>query len=84
MKHASATTLEQLTDLLNGVRRHCPPIKEKKPGVFYFKSAAFLHFHDDPAGIFADLKVDGDWVRYPVNTPQERTTLLTEVEKRVC
>jgi hypothetical protein len=83
MKHASEETLGRLDTLLNRIRQHCPPIKEKKTGVFYFKSSAFLHFHDDPAGIFADLKEDGDWVRYPVNTPDEQTALLSAVEKRV-
>ncbi|MEM7769901.1 MAG: hypothetical protein AAF327_05255 [Cyanobacteria bacterium P01_A01_bin.37] len=83
MKHASAETLDSLNDLLTGIRHHCPPIKEKKPGVFYLKSSALLHFHDDPAGIFADLKIDSDWVRYRVNTPQERTMLLTAIEERV-
>ncbi|MEL6221661.1 MAG: hypothetical protein AAFR31_03345 [Cyanobacteria bacterium J06627_8] len=83
MKHANTETLEALADLLNRIRQHCPPIKEKKPGVFYLKSSAFLHFHDDPAGIFADLKTEGDWVRYPVNTAQDQTVLLAQIEERI-
>jgi len=27
-------------------------------GMFYLKSKPFLHFHDAPAGIFADVKLD--------------------------
>ena len=33
-------------------------LREKATGVFILKSKAFLHFHDDPAGIFADVKLD--------------------------
>ena len=32
---------------------------EKKRGVFYFKSRAFLHFHEDPKGMFADIREAG-------------------------
>jgi hypothetical protein len=46
-------------------------IIEKKLGVFYRKSNAFLHFHEDPAGLFADLKAGTDFDRYPVNTKNE-------------
>jgi hypothetical protein len=31
-------------------------MSEKKRGVFYFKSRAFLHFHEDPKGMFADIR----------------------------
>ncbi len=83
MKHASSETLTILTDLLTAIRQYSPPLKEKKLGVFYLKSTAFLHFHDDPAGIFADLKVNGDWIRYPVNHPDEWDTLVTAVRAQV-
>jgi hypothetical protein len=29
---------------------------EKKRGVFYLKSRSFLHFHEDPKGLFADIR----------------------------
>lgn len=83
MKHASHDTLDGLTDLLTAIRQYSPPLKEKKLGVFYLKSTAFLHFHDDSAGIFADLKVEGEWVRYPVNIQYEWTTLITAVHQQV-
>jgi len=63
MKHANQETLAKLSPLLQQVRSRIPPLKEKAEGKFYRKSTAFLHFHDDPAGIFADLKVNGDWQR---------------------
>ncbi len=56
-------------------------LREKKRGTFYRKSSAFLHFHEDPAGLFADVKLSGDFVRFRVSTPRERAALLREVGK---
>ncbi len=46
-----------IADLLEKLRQR-PVLREKSPGIFLLKSRAFLHFHDDPAGIFADMKLD--------------------------
>ena len=74
MKHAGADALEALGVLLEQVR--CVPnLKERNPGVFYLKSSAFLHFHDDPAGLFADVRIDGEWQRYRVSTKAEQRRL---------
>jgi hypothetical protein len=54
MRHARDEDLDRLDALLAQVRT-LPHIKEKKRGVFYLKSKGFLHFHEDPAGMFADL-----------------------------
>ena len=56
---------------------------ERKPGIFYRRSRAFLHFHEDPTGLYADVKlvVGEDFVRMPVNTSRERARLLREVRK---
>lgn len=70
MKHAGPAALDRLEPLLAKIRAFAGP-KEKARGVFYLKSRAFLHFHEDSAGLFADirapdaadferLKVDGD------------------------
>ena len=75
MKHASKETIEQLDEMLKGIRA-IPGLTEKSPGTFYRKSSAFLHFHEDPAGIFADLKVGGEWERLRVNTAREKSTFL--------
>jgi hypothetical protein len=80
MKHADSTTLAKLTPLLEQVRQRIPPLKEKGEGRFYLKSTAFLHFHDDPSGIFADLKVQGDWQRYPVNHATDYLALLQALD----
>lgn len=83
MKHADAQTLEQLADLLTNVRQRIPPLKEKGTGVFYLKSTAFLHFHQDPKGIFADLKVQGEWERFPANDRQEWDVLLRSLDEQL-
>ena len=78
MKHAAGAALDRLEPLLARVRRH-DRLKEKSRGVFYFKSKATLHFHEDPAGLFADLRTGGDWQRFAVNTTAERVTMLHAV-----
>ena len=54
MRHARDQDLDRIDDLLVQVRT-LPGLKEKKRGVFYRKSRGFLHFHEDPKGMFADL-----------------------------
>ncbi len=79
MKHASEVTLDQLEDLLFELRR-IPGLKEKKRGVFYRAASAFLHFHEDPAGLFADVRLGPDCVRLPVNTIAQKRSLLAQVK----
>ena len=59
MRHAGAAALDRLDGLLQQVRRRHPQLKERKRGAFYRGGQGWLHFHEDPAGLFADLKVDG-------------------------
>jgi len=79
MKHAGPVALEHLARLLEQIRLR-DGIKEKKLGIFYRKSKSFLHFHEDPAGLFADLTVADGFDRYPVNTAQEWTKLLSAMD----
>ena len=62
MKHAGPVTLAQLAPLLKRLRS-IEGLVERRPGVFYLRGRAFLHFHEDPAGVFADVRVDGDEFR---------------------
>jgi hypothetical protein len=75
MRHATDAALDRLDALLRQVRRHSG-LRERKRGAFYRGGQGWLHFHEDPAGLFADLKVDGMWSRYPVNSAGERKALL--------
>ena len=76
MKHAGPETIAALAPLLAEIRRDMNGVIEKKPGTFYAKGQSLLHFHEDPAGFFADLKIDGAWRRFPVNLPPETATFL--------
>jgi len=50
------------------------------------RNPAGLHFHDDPAGLFADVKLEGrQFTRYRVSLPQEQAVLLHTVRtSRSC
>jgi len=76
MRHAGAAALDRLDGLLQQVRRRHPQLREPKRGAFYRSGHGWLHFHEDPAGLFADLKIDGEWMRFPVDTAGERAALL--------
>ena len=75
MRHAREDDLGPLAGLLESVRA-IDGLTERKPGTFYRKSSAFLHFHVDPAGLFADLKEDGRFERHRVSTQAEQRRLL--------
>jgi hypothetical protein len=79
LKHASAAALTQLEPVLAQVRLF-PGLKEKKLGSFYLRGSAFLHFHEDPAGIFADVKLDGKVsMRFAMNSNAEHRLLLNAI-----
>jgi hypothetical protein len=75
MKHARPQTLEAIEPLLEKLRT-IPGLVERKRGIFYLGATAFLHFHEDPAGMFADLRSGDDFERYAVNTQPEIARLL--------
>ena len=76
VKHATAPALDRLEPLLAKLRE-LPGLKEKSRGVFYRKSAAYLHFHEDKAGLFADIRrADGAFDRHRVETDDERTVFI--------
>ncbi|MGH7780916.1 MAG: hypothetical protein ACREQR_13945 [Candidatus Binataceae bacterium] len=75
MKHAGPKVLDELEPILTELRK-LNGLREKKRGSFYRGSAGFLHFHEDPAGMFADLKIGEEFERLPVNTRAEIAALL--------
>jgi hypothetical protein len=81
MKHATPDTLTRYAELLAALR--ALPLKEKGVGKFYRGSVAFLHFHEDAAGLFADLKVGKEWERARVVTKSEQRELLRRVRGMV-
>lgn len=83
MKHATAAALDQL-DLLLAELRRLPSLTERSRGVFYRKGRAFLHFHEDPLGLFADIRdASGrDFERFDVTRSGGREGLLELARKR--
>jgi hypothetical protein len=80
MKHATSTALDRLEPLIAELREMSGMV-ERSRGVFYRSGRAFLHFHEDPAGLFADLRVDADFARYRVSTVAERRRFLSAVRR---
>jgi hypothetical protein len=83
MKHAGGGALDALEPVLAQLRT-IEGLKEKSRGTFYHGSKAFLHFHEDPAGFFADLKKNGDFVRFPVNNRAEIAALIREAKRALA
>ncbi len=76
MKHASEKTIASLNPLLEQIRSLCG-LKEKKTGIFYRKSRAFLHFHEDGDKIYADVRLqEPDFQRFPITTREEQARFL--------
>ena len=80
MKHAGPRTLAHISPLLEELRARSV-LREKRPGVFYLKSRAFLHFHDDPSGVFADVRLAEEFVRMPVTSRAEQSDLLDRIDE---
>jgi hypothetical protein len=80
VRHARADALEQLVDLLTPLRG-IESLRERTPGSFYHKSSSCLHFHEDPSGLFADLKVGRAFERFEVTTLAQRQELLGRVDR---
>jgi hypothetical protein len=82
VRHVTPVALDQLEDLL-ALLRGIPGLKEKSRGTFYRGSRAFLHFHEDPAGLFADVRISDDFQRVRVSTKSERAALVRQVKATV-
>ncbi len=78
MKHATPEGLDTIEALLDELRT-VPGLVEKSRGVFYRRSRAFLHFHEDLTGMHADVRLGGDFERLRVAEPSEQQQLLARV-----
>jgi hypothetical protein len=76
MKHAGPDTLTTIEPLLRQLRADSSLV-ERTPGSFYRKSKAFLHFHEDATGTYADVKLNGaEFTRMRVTTSNEQAHLM--------
>ncbi|HKO69080.1 MAG TPA: hypothetical protein VJU53_14870 [Burkholderiaceae bacterium] len=81
MKHARQDTLASLEPLLQKLREQ-RSLVERTPGSFYRKSKAYLHFHQDPSGIYADVKLNFEqFTRIRATTADEQRRLLSLIAK---
>ncbi len=82
MAHADETALARLLPLLRQLRE-IKGLREMKPGTFYLKGSAFIHFHEEAGALFGDLKrARGGFDRYGVDTPVGQRKLLDDAKRR--
>lgn len=84
MKHASADSLRLLEPLILQLRQF-GKLREPRPGTFYCRGSAFLHFHEDPTGLFADIKLEGrEFARFPVGTVEQQSAVIARVRQALA
>ena len=84
MRHATEEDLDRLDALLERIRA-IAGLTEKKRGVFYWKSKAFLHFHDHDGVPYADVRLgDGDFDRFPIAGALQQSRLVTAIRRRLA
>jgi len=85
MAHASPEALKALLPLLRQLRE-IKGLTEKQPGIFYLRSNAFLHFHDEQGALSVDLKKPGGmgFERYPIDTPAQQRKLVDDAKRRAA
>ena len=84
MKHAGAAALDRLEPLLIQIRA-LGGLTERSRGVFYLRSRAFLHFHEDPAGLFVDVRRPdgGDFDRIRVDEADGARRLIDRLTNQL-
>ena len=83
MKHAGPAALATISDLLEAIRERTV-LTERRSGIFYCKGVAFLHFHEDPAGLFADLRDGRDFRRIAIGNAEGRAALLSSLDEALA
>lgn len=79
MRHARPEDLDRVDGLLEQLRT-IAGLTEKKRGVFYRGSKAFLHFHEDAGDIICDARIDGaTFERVTVTTAAAQRRLMKDV-----
>jgi hypothetical protein len=80
MKHAGEEALDQLEPLLRALRA-MPALREKKRGTFSRGGRAFVHFHEDAAGLFADVRFGAEFERFDVTRVAEQQRLARRIRE---
>lgn len=74
------TTLDLLGPLLVLLRAH-PALREIRPTAFHLDNKDFVHFHEEPEGIFADVRLRKGRLRMPVMSASEQAELLDRIDE---
>jgi hypothetical protein len=78
MKHATEAALDRLEPLLRSLRE-VPALREKRRGTFYRGARAFVHFHEDPTGLYADVRFSDEFDRIDVTTTAKQQQLARRI-----
>jgi hypothetical protein len=84
VRHARPAALDTLEPLLAELRA-LGGVVEKSRGVFYRRSKSFLHFHEDPKGLFGDMRnaAGDDFDRFDVTEEAGRQSMLAAARERL-
>ena len=66
------------------LREYILALVEKTRGVFYRRSRAFLHFHEDATGLHADVRLAADFERFRVQTGEEQDALVDAIARALA
>lgn len=77
-KRASEARLKKIEPLLIDLR-NIDVLSERRPGIFYTGRKEFLHFHELPDAMVADLFLPNERVRLPVSSRSEQLELLDRI-----
>jgi hypothetical protein len=83
VKHAGETALDRLEPLLTSLRA-MPELREKSRGTFYRGSRAFVHFHEDVTGLFADVRFGEEFERIDVTGAAKQRQLVRRVREAIA
>ena len=72
-------TIEALSILLNFLRSN-EILNEVKPTNFHLNGKGFIHFHDEPDGLWADIFLSKERLRMPANTASEQADVIGTIE----
>jgi hypothetical protein len=74
------STIETLATLLNVLRGYSV-LQEVRPTAFHLGGRDFIHFHEEPDGLFADVRLSKGRLRMPVSTSSEQAQMLDRIDQ---
>jgi hypothetical protein len=61
-----------------------PALREKARGTFYRGSRAFVHFHEDVTGLFADVRFGEEFQRVDVTSAAKQQQLVRNIREAIA